>query len=309
MAKVISFPVPGLDQLDKIRYASRFHLSRAYAHLRCIESKKEPHDFYSIDRSFLMGKFTLLCHRNFLSEWHLESSKICSDYKLSYHRVIPLLNRVYSATEIDNIKFTLHVLLSLGCIIYLPVVNNINYLKERFGESNFVTIENEFTIKTRHIWDENNAELLIDYSKENVSLFKPYTDKQWREENLVYFIKYRRNTFTAGVNRKEPLKEYYGDFLCFLQNKRCAILGEPLNAFDFQVDHIYPASKGGTNTLINLQAVCSTANRKKSDNVIQSDRRIWDDKQLTEKGFDLYHPYPELTCRDISVNPFGYLLL
>ena len=90
----------------------------------------------------------------------------------------------------------------------MPVVDNINYLKDRFGESNFVTIENEFTIKTRHIWDENNGEMLIDYSKDNISLFKPYINKKWLEENLVYVIKYRHNTFTAGVNRKEPLKEY-----------------------------------------------------------------------------------------------------
>ncbi len=307
MSQAVSHYIQGEHRLDKIKHACRFHLTETYAHLSKIELSPKPDGFFSIDKSFLMDNLSLLVHRNFLSEWHIQSSKLCAEGGLLYNRVTPLLDREYSQDEIDEIKFTLHVLLSLGCVIHLPVVSDLDYLEERFGESNFVAIGNDLTLKTRHIWDDDRAEIVVDDSKENIELFRPYTDPKWCEEHTVHSLRYRQNSFSAGVVRKEPLKRYYGDFLYSLQNKKCALTGEPLDINDMQVDHIYPASKGGTNTLINLQAVSSRANRDKSDEFIHSDRRIWDDKTLEDKGFDLYHPYPELTHRDEGVNPFGYL--
>ena len=309
MSNSSQYKIEGDSILYKIKYASSFHIKQVYIHLPEIEYKKRSHNFYSIDKGFLLGNFTLLAHRNFFSHWHFDSAKICLNMGFLYNRVIPILDRQYTNEEIEEIKYTLHVLLSLGCVIHLPIVNRIDYLESRFGENNFVTIENRFTIKTRHVWDKDKAVMELDYNKDNIELFNPFNRSKWREENNVLSLRYRRNTFTAGVTRNEPIKRYYGDFLYFIQSKKCAISGIKLDIQTMQIDHIYPTSKGGTNTLINLQAVDPIANKNKSDDVDESERRIWDDKTLVRKGFDLFFPYRQLTYRNVSENPFGFLLL
>jgi len=300
---------PHILKENQIKYASLFHLKQAYIHLPEIEYKKRSHNFYSIDKGFLLGNFTLLAHRNFFSQWHHASAKICLNMGFHYHRVIPILDRPYTNEEIEEIKYTLHILLSLGCVIQIPIVKEVDFLENWFGEDNFVTIENRFTIKTRHVWDKDNAAMELDFRRENVELFKPFLRSRWREENNVLSLRYRSNTFTAGVTRKEPIKKYYGDFLYFIQSGKCAISGTKLDIQTMQIDHIYPTSRGGTNILINLQAVDPVVNRDKSDEVDESEKRIWDDKTLVKKDFDLFFPYPQLTYRNVSQNPFGYILL
>jgi 5-methylcytosine-specific restriction endonuclease McrA len=225
---------------------------------------------------------------------------------VTYNRIIPILNKEYSKEQIEEIKYTLHILLALGSEIHLPITSNQDYLDRRFAENNLLLVENTLSVTTRHLWDKDNAELIVDHDRNKTDLFQPYRNSRWREENNVLTLKYRRNSFTAGVNRKEPLKQYYGEFLYLLQNKKCALTGEPLDIHDMQIDHIYPASLGGTNILINLQAISSAANREKSNNATASDKRLWDDKTLEEKGYDLLHPYRELTRRNSSENPFSY---
>lgn len=46
---------------------------------------------------------------------------------------------------------------------------------------------------------------------------------------------------------------------------RCAICGRYVSFTDFTVDHIIPISKGGTNSMDNLQCACKTCNLIKQD--------------------------------------------
>ena len=51
-------------------------------------------------------------------------------------------------------------------------------------------------------------------------------------------------------------------------NPVCALTGRPIdlmNSRSYQLDHIIPRSKGGSNTLDNCQIVCREANQAKSD--------------------------------------------
>jgi 5-methylcytosine-specific restriction endonuclease McrA len=50
----------------------------------------------------------------------------------------------------------------------------------------------------------------------------------------------------------------------------CPYCGGAINQSDAQLDHIYPVSKGGLSTEENLVFVCSSCNRKKSNDTIRS---------------------------------------
>jgi 5-methylcytosine-specific restriction endonuclease McrA len=49
------------------------------------------------------------------------------------------------------------------------------------------------------------------------------------------------------------------------QNGICAMCGKRIYFYDFTVDHIIPVSKGGKNTLDNMEAMCYTCNHMKAD--------------------------------------------
>jgi len=60
----------------------------------------------------------------------------------------------------------------------------------------------------------------------------------------------------------------YWEWLCQQLENRCQICHIPQNFWDLEVDHIYPLSKGGTNTWDNIQPLCESCNSKKSAKII-----------------------------------------
>lgn len=69
-------------------------------------------------------------------------------------------------------------------------------------------------------------------------------------------------------------------------NGRCGYCGIKLAKDNFQVDHIYPLCKGGTNLDINLVASCNLCNQTKGKmSVVEFKRYILSkDKELREKS-------------------------
>ena len=58
------------------------------------------------------------------------------------------------------------------------------------------------------------------------------------------------------------------------QEGKCAICGKQLQINDYTskdnyltIDHIFPMSRGGVNTIDNLQGLCSNCNYNKGDNI------------------------------------------
>ena len=53
--------------------------------------------------------------------------------------------------------------------------------------------------------------------------------------------------------------------LLFTTPLRCALCGKEPPEVTLEIDHIFPASKGGKSTAVNLRFLCKKDNRKKSD--------------------------------------------
>lgn len=51
------------------------------------------------------------------------------------------------------------------------------------------------------------------------------------------------------------------------QNGKCSMCGDKISYLNFTVDHIIPISKGGSNTLDNMEAMCEVCNQMKRDHM------------------------------------------
>ena len=49
------------------------------------------------------------------------------------------------------------------------------------------------------------------------------------------------------------------------QNGKCSMCGEKISYMKFTVDHVIPISKGGSNTIDNMEAMCDMCNQMKKD--------------------------------------------
>jgi len=70
------------------------------------------------------------------------------------------------------------------------------------------------------------------------------------------------------IKNKDPSKfrkDPYGDQICKNSYGKRTEQG-------WEIDHIKPQSKGGSNTIRNLQALKSTTNNKKSDSLVKKSR-------------------------------------
>ena len=63
----------------------------------------------------------------------------------------------------------------------------------------------------------------------------------------------------------DPVRESVRYEVLRRANGKCALCGKSKDEEPLEVDHIVPRSKGGTNDVVNLQALCRTCNRGKSN--------------------------------------------
>ncbi len=60
----------------------------------------------------------------------------------------------------------------------------------------------------------------------------------------------------------------------FTGKYRCSHCGKKFRKKNIDIDHIVPKSRGGTNDLSNLQALCRYCNRSKGNNISESKRDV-----------------------------------
>lgn len=86
--------------------------------------------------------------------------------------------------------------------------------------------------------------------------------KLWSKNNVLkvraYVSNYRAKKFKTGKHTQEDVI-----ILLEMQKYKCIVC--KCNLINYHVDHIEPISKGGSNTSENLQILCPTCNREKSN--------------------------------------------
>jgi hypothetical protein len=302
-------PAQELLRRDKLRYLSNLHIRELYGHLAEIESDTKRRRIFSTDKSFVLGDYVAMIRRNNFDDWVHKSSDVAALLRMPYYRVMPIPVRNYGDREVVQIKYALHTVLSLGAIVLLPIVDRLDYLERVFGEQNTLLVERSFSIRGDHYYQPGETLRLQTTEPDNLDLFLPFLQSIWRDSNDVLLLKYRANSYSTGVIRKEPLKRYYCSFLSVLQQGKCALCKGRFSWHDWEIDHVYPTSRGGTNTLINLQNLCGPCNKDKGDWVEPSEERIAGPRELTDWGLDSLYPYSELTFRTRTTNPFHFVTL
>lgn len=99
------------------------------------------------------------------------------------------------------------------------------------------------------------------------------------------------NTIKRSRTRSEsPITYTFEDFKKFLEeHPTCYLTGRPIDISDntsYQVDHIVPHSKGGTNDLSNLGVTCRDANMAKSDMLLEDFIQLCEDV-LINRGYKI----------------------
>lgn len=228
---------------------------------------RAPTYFCFVDRSFLKGDYTDILTPDLYS-WHVVTSQLNGDHwrrtgRRLFRRVLPLIRRRYSAEEVTLIKYSLHFQLTLGIEVWPVFTNQERFLEENFGSDNLGVIRGRKIIDSPQLYDSDAPSRLRIVTRPDGDLrdvYAAFGDILRNEQ--VHVLRYGQRIFTCFQLRS--IKSWFGDFLFNLQDGRCAVTGERLAAEPWEVDHVYPRSMGGNNSLINLQVTLGRANREKS---------------------------------------------
>ena len=91
-----------------------------------------------------------------------------------------------------------------------------------------------------------------------------------KDTNKVFRILYTKIIVFSRINKEYNYMSFTVEDLLHKigNNPVCSLTGRPIdlmNSRSYQLDHIIPKSKGGSNTLDNCQIVCKEANQAKND--------------------------------------------
>jgi 5-methylcytosine-specific restriction endonuclease McrA len=102
-----------------------------------------------------------------------------------------------------------------------------------------------------------------DFLAKFAEYLKQKTGRKWSLED-AQSMKARLLTRFDGSRNRQAIR--YEDWLrlLFTTPLRCAICGKAPPDVKLEIDHIFPASKGGTSAAPNLRFLCVQHNRKKS---------------------------------------------
>ena len=112
-----------------------------------------------------------------------------------------------------------------------------------------------FVLKCQTDWRDNNKESIKDYNKKYLS------------ENLSSAVTYNRNRRARYRNLEGSHTVDDIQNLLESQNYRCNTCFIFLDKYD--VDHVIPQSRGGSNGPDNLQILCPTCNRSKHNKTME----------------------------------------
>jgi 5-methylcytosine-specific restriction endonuclease McrA len=101
------------------------------------------------------------------------------------------------------------------------------------------------------------------YSREEAKLL--VREKIRKSKSEVNYLKFRINNPEADLEYERlPIPEDVRNSVWRRDEGKCVRCGSVRN---LEFDHLIPVTKGGSNTARNLQLLCETCNRKKSDSI------------------------------------------
>jgi hypothetical protein len=84
------------------------------------------------------------------------------------------------------------------------------------------------------------------------------------EQRIAGFLAERGIGVWSGLIETLPVPESIR-YQVLARDRKCVLCGAGPETIQLQVDHVIPRSKGGSNDLTNLQVLCATCNRGKSN--------------------------------------------
>ncbi len=107
---------------------------------------------------------------------------------------------------------------------------------------------------------KTDAQKVKEYRTRHPETVKAYNDS-YRAENLDKFAQYARNrrALNAGASGSFTLTEFKS--LCTKYGQKCLACGKIQKILT--ADHVKPLSKGGSNSISNIQPLCGSCNSKK----------------------------------------------
>jgi hypothetical protein len=84
------------------------------------------------------------------------------------------------------------------------------------------------------------------------------------EARIAQFLAERGTGVWSGLVESLPVPESIR-YQVLARDRKCVLCGAGPETVQLQVDHITPKSRGGSNDLTNLQVLCATCNRGKSN--------------------------------------------
>lgn len=226
---------------------------------------------YSMGASFLEGEFWKLITPDNLFAWIRPSAEECVARHMIYERRIPMLDKKYTEFERAAIKYALHGVLSLGNRVLILVVPNRKFIRTMFGYGNIMFISGknlEVFLGSVGYGDSKNVQHR-ESPKDVNNLSWLTDDSKIARSHETFQFEYDKSSFKTGPGRTPQLKRKYGDFLWFLQGGRCELCGDALDG-RAQVDHVYPVSRSGVSTIINLELLHGSCNRLKLDKLVRN---------------------------------------
>lgn len=190
-----------------------------------------------------------------LRENNTQTSCIKRDFNFSYRqtgKIMDVLEKMGIIRSVRNHPFIKE--LSVSSFEEIDAIfNNESILTDDVVTQNKVNVDSE--PDSRKTWMEQEKQRI----KENILKQRELREsrKKAKEELIAEGL-------IENTKRREPIPQHVQDAVWRRDGGKCVKCGSQEN---LEFDHIIPLSKGGSNTVRNIQLLCQKCNREKSNKI------------------------------------------
>ena len=227
---------------------------------------------FEIDINNLDNLFLDAVHFS-LGKLNISTNELQSALKVSYIRASRIIDQLESAgvIQVDN-KFNKKVLINnideYNFIIKLKTnISKIDYFNSNILPNKETEINQLFINHFNSITEEKESLLKNEIREEILNELEHKNEKIKRDKLRQEILKELQEeglVFNSNSTKRNPIPDDVKDKVWNRDGGKCVNCGSNIN---LEFDHIIPHSKGGANTYRNLQLLCETCNRTKSNKI------------------------------------------